>query len=236
VVVGDSDDEDDEMEDNFQADLERALKESAKETQSASTSTAPAGQVANGTRGEEAPESSANDEQAQKATLASDFLRQRAELERERLARSKVIVTKPSTASSVSAGKKRSYSESQSDGSEEDQPEAKRNPSPSKAATGKTTATSSSVNSTDEGVEIFYNHELRPTANRFSEKRDIEKKRKTFRISEITGKKENVSFAILSSYCTDPEWLSGLFAPGVRLSLRPCGISDVFKITLDPCH
>jgi tyrosyl-DNA phosphodiesterase 1 len=207
LTVDDSDEED---EDAFQGDLERALRASAQEA-----SSKPVVQVANGTQGEEVPNAPIDSD---KAVLASDFLRQRAQLEKERLARSRGIIRGPPTASAISAGKKRGYSESQSD-SEEDQPQAKRNlpsSSSSRATTSKGNTSSSSADSNDEDEELFYNHELRPTANRFTEKSDLENRRKTFRMSQLIGPKEKISFAIISSYCTEPIWMSGFFSPEVR--------------------
>jgi tyrosyl-DNA phosphodiesterase 1 len=200
LVLDDSDTE--EEEDTFQADLERALKASAQEASSKPV------EVANVNRTEEIPN-------ADKAALASNFLRERAQLEKDRLARSRGIIRGPPTASAVSAGKKRSYSESQSD-SEEDKPQAKRNPSSSssRAATSKGNTSSASANS-NEGEELFYNHELRPIANRFTEKSDLENGRKTFRMSQLIGPKDKLSFAIISSYCTEPIWISGFFSPEV---------------------
>lgn len=202
------DDSDEEEEDTFQADLERALRASAQEASSKPV------HVANDSRSEE-PNAPVHSD---KAALASDFLRERAKLEKERLARSRGIVRGPPSTSSVSAGKKRSYSESQSD-SEEDQPQAKRNlpsSSSSRATTSKANTSSSSADSNDEGEELFYNHELRPTANRFTESNDLENRRKTFRMSQLIGPKDKISFAIISSYCTEPIWISGFFSPEVR--------------------
>jgi tyrosyl-DNA phosphodiesterase-1 len=63
--------------------------------------------------------------------------------------------------------------------------------------------------------ELFYNYELRQTANRLTESDDIRKGVKTFRISEIIGDKTAISFAILSSYSTDIAWLYSFFMPEV---------------------
>ena len=212
------DDSDEEEEDTFQADLERALKASAQEASSGPSKGPSSEQVAKPSRSEEMPSIPVDNDQSNKAALASDFLRQRAQLEKERLARSRGIVSGPLTTSAVSAGKKRSYSESQSD-SEEDQPQAKRNlpsSSSSRATTSKGNTSSSSANSNDESEELFYNHELRPIANRFTEENDLENKRKTFRMSQLIGPKEKISFAIISSYCTEPIWMTTFFSPEVR--------------------
>ncbi|CCA72701.1 hypothetical protein PIIN_06638 [Serendipita indica DSM 11827] len=191
VEIGDSDSEDDEGEETFQADLKRALEESKRETEL----------VANATAGSSKTTEEASTTSKQDENPAISFLRQRAQLEKERLERSKGIVNVNVNQTST-ASKKRSYSASQS---EDD--DSSNGPPPKRAST------TSNAAKPNETAELFYQGELRQTANRITERDDIAKGVKTFRISEIIGDKNSVAFAILSSYSTDIAWLYGMFSP-----------------------
>lgn len=156
---------------------------------------------------------------------ASEFLRQRALLEKERLERNKGRLPTVASGSAASGsgrmgkgtqpGHKRTYSASQSDDDDEDDLDGR--PSKRKAiigSTSKSLAGPSSGSGKLEG-EVFYEHELRQTANQHTEASDKRKGVKTFRLTEIIGEKKEVAFAILSSYSTDVAWLYSLFDPKV---------------------
>jgi tyrosyl-DNA phosphodiesterase-1 len=121
---------------------------------------------------------------------ATDFLRERRVLEQQRLAR-----MNKGQARTRQYPQKRSYSASLSeDESDGDPRPLKRKPSK------KPVASFSSTTSAAEDVgEMFWNGELRQTANRHTERTD---KKPTFRISEIIGDVSR-SFAARRSVVTD---------------------------------
>lgn len=138
--------------DQFDEDLERALAASRMPNKQSSS---PKKELKS--TDDKAPDTS-------KSTLASDFLKQRALLEKERLARSK----------------KRSYSPAESDDESDEPVHVSKKPT-------RSSNTPSGAPSTDEG-DVFWNGEIRQTANRVTQSTDT---RPTFRISEIIG---NVRF------------------------------------------
>ncbi|THU77695.1 hypothetical protein K435DRAFT_877517 [Dendrothele bispora CBS 962.96] len=68
-----------------------------------------------------------------------------------------------------------------------------------------------------ENGELFWNGELRPTAVQGAEPREDEKP--TIRLTQILGKKSDISFVILSTYALDLPWLYSLFDPAVPVIL-----------------
>lgn len=209
-----------DAEDEFQANLKRALEASKAETRTDLAS--------NGTGS-----TSTTNPEPVASNPASEFLRQRALLEKERLARNKgqfnpiAGMTGLSAGSSgrgegSSTGQKRSYSASQSEEDEDDL-----GGRPLKRKTGTNSFNKTAVGSTSEigkrEGELFYDQELRQTANRITEAQDKRNGVKTFRITDIIGEKKEVAFAILSSYATDVAWLHSLFDPKVRTSQLPLG-------------
>ena len=213
------DDDDDDAESKFQADLRKALEASKAETGTKSTK--------NGAGITDVPPP--GDAAAATSDPASEFLRQRALLEKQRLARNRGQFGPLSSAARSSAsasghrrsgsggGQKRSHSASQSDEEDEgsDGPPPKR-----KVASGSNSiqppGPSDNDTSKREG-ELFYDHELRQTANWITEAQDRRNGTKTFRISDVIGDKKELTFAILSSYCTDVSWLYSFFDPKVGL-------------------
>ncbi|KAF8553316.1 phospholipase D/nuclease [Imleria badia] len=59
--------------------------------------------------------------------------------------------------------------------------------------------------------QLFWDGELRPTANKHSQPREDDKA--TFRLSEVLGPKADISFAIISSYTTSVSWIYEFFDP-----------------------
>ncbi|KIM27072.1 hypothetical protein M408DRAFT_330219 [Serendipita vermifera MAFF 305830] len=224
--------QDADADDEFEANLKSALEESKAEATKQSNPS---------TSGDRTPDIKAvapSTSEPVASNPASEFLRQRALLEKERLERNKgrfpsgVANTSTSghTNSSNRPGQKRTHSMSQSDedDEEDEEPPQKRKTS---TAVGSTTAGNSSGNG--EG-ELFYEHELRQTANMHTEARDKKEGVKTFRLTEIIGNKREISFAILSSYSTDVSWLYSLFDPETPVILinqpRDAGQAEVHNI------
>lgn len=109
---------------------------------------------------------------------ASDFLKERRILEQQRIAR-----MKKSQTYTRQQAQKRSYSASLSeDESDGYTRPLKRRPSGKPVASS--SATPTTVGAVEDLGEMFWNGELRQTANRYTEKTDI---KPTFRISEIIG-------------------------------------------------
>ncbi|PVG00678.1 phospholipase D/nuclease [Serendipita vermifera] len=188
----------------FQDELQRAIEASKADSSRASSTTAKAEQVAPSET--TSREGSVPLPEGSKPTL-SDFLRQRAQLEKERLERSRGIVNVRTT--TTISGKKRSITDSHSDEDEDsDDPRPAKRQSRQQPSDMNIERQSQTVTE-----EYFYDHELRQTANRLTEKDDILRGVKTFRISEIIGDKTTISFAILSSYSTDISWLYSFFMP-----------------------
>ncbi|KAG8826153.1 hypothetical protein FRC17_008354 [Serendipita sp. 399] len=222
VYGSDTEEEDDE--DAFEADLQRAIAASKAESSVSQSQSKPSTSRYDIAREEDqmrnAPSPSRNP--------ATDFLRQRAQLERERLARSRGnfgVEIKDS-------GKKRSISASESGDDDTDRP-AKRLPKKSGASREASTSRPPVDAKKPEG-EMFFTHELRQTANRITEESDIRKGVKTFRISEIIGDKAAITFAILSSYSTDISWIYEFFLPETPVILvnqpRESGNAEIKNI------
>jgi len=109
---------------------------------------------------------------------ASDFLKERRILEQQRIARMNKAQTQ-----SRQQPQKRSHSASLSEGeSDEDPRPLKRKPSEMPVASS--SATTATASRAEDLGEMFWNGELRQTANRYTERTD---KKPTFRISEIIG-------------------------------------------------
>ncbi|KIY46453.1 phospholipase D/nuclease [Fistulina hepatica ATCC 64428] len=72
---------------------------------------------------------------------------------------------------------------------------------------------SSAVDTSD----VFYNGSWRPTATRFSTPRRDGKA--TFRFTDVLGKKDEIAFAILSTYNLDLSWLYPFFDPSIPVIL-----------------
>ncbi|EGN94780.1 hypothetical protein SERLA73DRAFT_171190 [Serpula lacrymans var. lacrymans S7.3] len=126
----------------------------------------------------------------------SAFLSERAQLEKERLERQKRL---------------------RQDAGFEDEntaPPAKRQhiSSSSRVSTNRRADTSVSASSSSS-TSVFWEGELRPVANRHTDPRQDGKP--TFRLTEVLGKKSEISFAILSSYSLSVSWIYEFFDPSV---------------------
>ncbi|EPQ56055.1 phospholipase D/nuclease [Gloeophyllum trabeum ATCC 11539] len=129
---------------------------------------------------------------AAQAASASSFLSERAQLEKARLERQKRL--RGDTGSAEGEGSPSSSSAP-----------------PAKSATGMAyTAPSGSE-------PLFWDGELRQTANKHVDpKKDTQP---TFRLSEIIGKKSELSFALVSSYALMLPWLYEFFNPSTPVIL-----------------
>ncbi|KAG8849219.1 hypothetical protein FRB91_010158 [Serendipita sp. 411] len=204
-----TDTEEDDEEGAFQADLQKAI-EASKAEASTSQSKPKAGFTGN-SRASNVDE--IQNMPSPPSNPATDFLRQRAQLEKERLARGRGIVN----VEIKESGKKRSISASESGEDDNDRPMKRLSHKSNAGRQGSdTTSTSYSRKPFSEvkraTEEVFFTHELRQTANRLTNESDIRNGVKTFRISEIIGDKEAITFAILSSYSTDISWVYSFFS------------------------
>lgn len=136
------------------------------------------------------------------------FLSERAKLEKERLERQKRLRGE-ATRGDAKAVKEDPESETESDVSVDEPPAKKQHmskPSQEKAIPLNPTGTSSSQ-------QLFWDGELRQTATRHAEPR--QDGRPTFRLTQVLGNKDELSFAILSSYSLDWSWIYQFFNPTV---------------------
>ncbi|KAG6862098.1 hypothetical protein C0995_005908, partial [Termitomyces sp. Mi166 len=158
------------------------------------------------------PEPSTQPPTNSSGTGPSSFLSERAQMEKERLARQKRL--RPDTSTT-------------SNGDDEDEDDELREP-PAKRqqisrSYGVRADDNSASSSNQRGVEmprqapasvstidqLFWNGELRQTATQHGEPRKDGKP--TFRLTEILGKKSELAFAIISSYSLDLSWIYGFF-------------------------
>ncbi|KAK7445706.1 hypothetical protein VKT23_014702 [Stygiomarasmius scandens] len=186
---------DDDMDEEFQAQLRQAIEESKAATNTRSPP----------------PDTST----VQTTTTTNSFLSERAKLEKERLERQKQIRKAKGldTSDDESSGKKRKIDED--DGEEEWEEEDE--PSSNKSSTaGSSGSSTGNVNGTT-GEELFWNGEIRPIAVQGSEPR--KDKKPTFRLTQILGKQSDISLVILSTYALDLPWLYSLYDPSVPVVL-----------------
>ncbi|TFK18940.1 phospholipase D/nuclease [Coprinopsis marcescibilis] len=136
------------------------------------------------------------------------WLMDRAKLERERLERQKKY--QQQNPSSAGSGTRRS---SPDDSSSEDERPAKRpNLASSSGLKQSPPRTSGSSESKPED-QIFWQGEFRQTATRYADPRADG--RPTFRLTQVLGEKEELAFAIISSYSLDLPWIYQFFNPSV---------------------
>ncbi|KAN0079823.1 Tyrosyl-DNA phosphodiesterase domain containing protein [Tylopilus felleus] len=197
----------DEQEQQFQIDLQRAIEASKVEFQEQQAAIQM--QKAQATEGDTST-----------SMGSRTFLSERAQLEKERLARLK---------------RYRGESDDHEDiGDRSQQPPVKRphlsfvepidrrvnQPHPTRSASSTTTSSSTrgNLDSKTTGIhavpvinQLFWDGELRPTANKHSQPREDGKA--TFRLSEVLGPKTDISFAIISSYSTSVSWIYEFFDP-----------------------
>ncbi|KAF8900465.1 tyrosyl-DNA phosphodiesterase-domain-containing protein [Gymnopilus junonius] len=136
----------------------------------------------------------------------SAFLAERAQLEKERRERQKRL--RPSTPDPGST--------TEEDDSEIEEPPAKRHQVSSSNQSrmrsnisGVSSSKFSSSNSIPAIEQVFWSGELRQTATLHAEPRKDGSS--TFRLTEVLGKKSELSFAILSSYSLDWAWIYEFF-------------------------
>ncbi|KZT08989.1 phospholipase D/nuclease [Laetiporus sulphureus 93-53] len=171
----------------FQAELQRAIEASKRDA----TSSVSSGFA---TPADNAPS---------RASTNSSFISERAQLERERLARQKRL--RPN----LDTDARESISEDESDDDEH------RNKSGASTSGGSiaqaATASTRTSFSSASGEQLFWDGELRQTANMLV---DPEKDaRPTFRLSEILAPRDDIAFAIVSSFVFSFSWLYSLFNP-----------------------
>ncbi|KAG8215114.1 tyrosyl-DNA phosphodiesterase-domain-containing protein [Butyriboletus roseoflavus] len=198
----------DDEEQQFQRDLQRAIEASNVESEEHRAVVPMPQTPATYTRG--APTSSGS----------TTFLSERAQLEKERLARLKRY--------------RDESDDHENSGGQSEQPFVKRSHISSIEPTDRKVnqhqsssfiSSNSSSSSMHEKVaseatggptvpvidQLFWDGELRPTANRHSQPREDGKA--TFRLSEVLGPKADISFAIISSYSTSTSWIYEFFDP-----------------------
>ncbi|PPQ68438.1 hypothetical protein CVT25_007831 [Psilocybe cyanescens] len=194
LVNLDSGEDEDTEEARFQQELNEALKASQNQTIPSQPSSQPmAG-------------SSSRPNISSDLTPVSTFLSERAQLERERRERQKRL-RPPSPDAPASE-----------DYSEEEEPPAKRHqvyPSSQSNVRSNIPGVSSfrTSNSVPTIEQLFWNGELRQTATQSAEPRKDGKP--TFRLTEVLGKKSDLTFAIMSSYALDFPWIYQFFDPSV---------------------
>lgn len=196
----------------FQQDLQRAIEASRSESstpgqpsnvsgsnQAKVNATAPSLQTQTGTSTSAPP---------------SSFLTDRAQLERERLARLKRLRSEENKDSSPNKRQNLLTSQTRTD-------ERIHTPTTSSASSSKasiavnnqdaTTNVKPVVNTNPVIDQLFWDGELRPTANLHSMPRQDGKP--TFRLTEVLGPKSQITFAIISSYCNSVSWIYEFFEP-----------------------
>ncbi|KAG6877299.1 hypothetical protein C0992_010317 [Termitomyces sp. T32_za158] len=217
----------DEIEDleeaRFQAELEQALAASRAESSNradSARSTSGSRQEFTDTQSDNQSESSTQLLIEASGTVLSEFLLERAQMERERLARQKRL--RPSTSTATN--------------NEDDEKDEELRGPPTKRqqisrSCGVRVGNDCTSSSSQRGVEapqqvsanvstidqLFWNGELRQTATQHGEPRKDEKP--TFRLTEVLGKKSELAFAILSSYALDLSWIYGFFDLSVPVIL-----------------
>lgn len=109
---------------------------------------------------------------------ASDFLKERRILEQQRIAR-----MNKAQSQTQQKTQKRSHSASLSEDESDGEPRPLKR-KPSRKLVASSSSTVKTANGTEDVGEMFWNGELRQTANRYTERTD---EKPTFRISEIIG-------------------------------------------------
>lgn len=203
--------EDTSAEERFQADLQRALQESRSQSQSQSTPL------------QDIPQTEAGNTPSK----LNSFLSERAQLEKERLARQKRLRGNiDDRVSSQGPTPSTSTADSESDDDDLQKPTAKRQhlATPRPVRTLQQSKSKGSANfvkvapkpDTSSGTSInqpqmFWKGEIRQTANMHVDSgKDTEP---TFRLSDIIGERSDLAFAIISSYSTDYEFAYKMFSP-----------------------
>ncbi|KAG1873180.1 tyrosyl-DNA phosphodiesterase-domain-containing protein [Suillus subluteus] len=196
ISISDSEDDDD---DHFQSELLQAIQASRTESPRATTQS-----IHNH---EPLPTESA------RSTPAASFLSERAQMERERLERLKRVRGRDTDdGTRISPPAKRQHipsSEIHANG-QANIASASSSSVPSSSSASSRTA-STAINHIPTSEQLFWNGELRPTANKHSQPRQDGKS--TFRLTEVLGLKSDISFAIIASYATSVSWIYEFFTP-----------------------
>ncbi|KAI0283544.1 tyrosyl-DNA phosphodiesterase-domain-containing protein [Russula brevipes] len=183
-------------EDRFQADLARAIAASKLNASHATSVTSLSSSDPSQITGVASMPSS-----TLAAHSGSSFLTERAQLEQQRLARLKRL---------------------------HDGPDPQTPPPPSKRPAPSSWPPASEAGSSrrrgketvDEGVETFWDGELRQTANKHVELgHNGENGRPVFRLSQIIGDKSQIELAIISTYALQLSWIYSFFAPSTPVVL-----------------
>ena len=127
---------------------------------------------------------------------ASDFLRERRILEQQRVAR-----MNKAQSQTQQKTQKRSHSASLSEDESDEEPRPLKR-KPSRKLVASSSSTIATANGTEDVGEMFWNGELRQTANRYTERTD---EKPTFRISEIIGDVSRLFTARQMIWVTDEE-------------------------------
>ncbi|KAH6912166.1 hypothetical protein BKA70DRAFT_1145523 [Coprinopsis sp. MPI-PUGE-AT-0042] len=213
VIDLQSDNEDDE-EAEFQRQLQQALEASKADASHTSTSAAKglsSAHAAAPVNPQESVSSIATQSNAQNTSVSSgalDWRAERAQLEKERLARQARMLQQQGRTGSSGSGTRRSSPDDSDDEDDDDDIRPAKRPNLGKAAS------SSNANNSDQ---IFLDGEIRQTANQFAQPRADGKP--TFRLTEVLGNKQDLAFAIISSYSLDISWIYGFFDRDVPVIL-----------------
>lgn len=204
--------DDDEL--RFQQDLHRAMETSRAYSTTPAEPTQPTAEVV---VEQNTSSISSSTFQSRTSTPSSSFLSDRAQLERERLARLKRHrgedhEDEPS--SQTSLPNKRQYlftNQGRTDERASTMPSSSSLSSSNSNLEDKVKAKSPNAKIPSVVDQVFWDGELRPTANLHSQPRQDGKP--TFRLSEVLGPNSQISFAILSSYASSVSWIYEFFDP-----------------------
>ncbi|PAV15621.1 phospholipase D nuclease [Pyrrhoderma noxium] len=200
------DSEDDDFEAQFQKDLQAAI-EASKQTTASSSKVAQ--------KEDYTPRIS--DETKQNTSGSSGLQSERSKMEQERLERLKrnrqqseapTLSAQESKNLAIPPSKKPRNSSSYQTPRQatQGQTESSSKTSTSQPSKGKErTITSNNIDGSPD--DLFWDGELRQTGNRFAENET----RPTLRLTNIIGSKKDITFAILSSFSNDINWLYGFF-------------------------
>ncbi|KAI1791374.1 phospholipase D/nuclease [Ganoderma leucocontextum] len=226
-VIDVDDDDDDEAQ--FQANILRAIKESEQQAEAKTSNTHKA--------------TSSAPTSAPQPQATSSFVSDRAQMEKERLERLKrrrpdlhqqvntVVLNDDSDNEEEHArGAKRQHTSFYSSGAR------CANTYPSTSSSSTVTATSSrstsrpaaSAAASSQAQEIFWDGELRQTAN--SRVIPAKDKRPLFRLTEILSPKEDIEFAIISAYCWNYSWVYKFMdrgTPVIAVDHSPTGDASI---------
>ncbi|KAI0262793.1 tyrosyl-DNA phosphodiesterase-domain-containing protein [Gloeopeniophorella convolvens] len=201
VHTVEDDDNDNDSEARFQADLARAIAASRDGASPATSVTTSLSSEDSDRVNEPGPSSRSSITVVPQP--ASSFLSERAQLEQARLARLKRL---------------RDDSEQQK--SEEPLRKRQTPSTASSRASSRTTASEKGKGKAREEADIFWDGELRQTANKHVEpRRNGEDGTPIFRLSEIIGDTSQIELAIISSYALELSWIYTFFARSTPIVL-----------------